>query len=304
MKRFWTVEKAQDAIRAAFFSRSIFSAEGPESVWLRFKEIRQAIGQDQGEIGDRTLSRALGSLVKVGRLRRRREGKASLYSLVLKRPELASALAKAEAGAVEFAGGLGGWGDSTEGWAIFGVSEIVPRRYRQGLRKECLRHQSALRDFLSDIWEEASGALVGPSKKRLEPKIWRKATDALHKLLKMQLEGIEGLAYSARVWKLVETAAPGTLAAYQKALAPSGVSEIPLGEGLALVASKIGGRPVDDIRPEVERELAKLHARGQRLASAINPLWEVLTPKERERAGRRLQAASTMAANLTSVVHG
>ena len=152
--KFWTIEKAQGAVKATFFSRSVLTPGGPEKVWLRFTQIRDAVSASEGKIGDRTLSRALKSLLNSRELNRRQEGRASLYALVIPKSAFVIALAHAEGAAVESAGAIGGWGDGSEGWAVFGVPKDVPHKYRGRLRRECLRHQTSLREVLDDVLSE------------------------------------------------------------------------------------------------------------------------------------------------------
>lgn len=303
MTRLWTLDRAGEAIRAAFFSRSILSPGGPEETWLRFTQIREAISGSEGHIGDRTLSRALRALVGKGQLRRREEGRATFYSLVITRPVQISAFARAEASSIESAGSIGAWGESFEGWAVFGIPEIVPRKFRARLRAECLRHQIVLRKVLDEVLDDYVESILRPARKRVSAKIYQAGEKGILKLLEIQLVGIEGIAYSSRVWQLVEKTVPGTLAAFQKSMLPNVAPEIPIGEGIAMVVSKLGGLPIEDVRPEVDKELARLQKRVENAAAAVRPLWESLTKAEQERAGRRLQAASAMAATLTSVVH-
>jgi hypothetical protein len=303
MTRIWTIERAEGAVKAAFFSRSILTPDGPEHIWLRFTQIREAVTANEGKIGDRTLSRTLKSLLTSGQLKRREEGKAALYGLVIPKPALVKAFARAEGAAVEAAGTVGGWGDGSEGWAVFGVPENVPRKYRGKLRTECLRHQSFLRDILDEILGEYVDSVLQPARRRVSRKTYRAGEKGLDDLLEIQLLGIEGVVYSSRIWQLVEKTVPGTLDAFRKTVLPGVTPEIPVGEGVALVVSKLGGVPIEEVRPEVERELGRVQRRVEAAAAAVRPLWESLTKAEQERASRRLQAASTMAAALTSIVH-
>ena len=301
--KFWTLEKAEGAVKAAFFSRSVLTPGGPEKVWLRFTQIRDAVSAGEGKIGDRTLSRALKSLLNSSQLKKRQEGRASLYGLVIPRSALVNAFARAEGAAVESAGAIGGWGDGSEGWAVFGVPEGVPRKYRGRLKTECLRHQTSLREVLRRCPSEYVNSVLRPARKRLPRKVYKAGEKGILNLLEIQLFGIEGVAYSSRMWQLVEKTVPGTLAAFRKTMLPNISPEIPVGEGIALVLSKLGGVPIEEVRQEVERELGRLQKRAEAAAASVKPLWEALTHAEQERASRRLQAASAMTATLTSVVH-
>jgi len=301
--RYWTVERAQGAVKSAFFSRSILTPGDPEDFWLRFTEIRAAISLTEAKIGDRTLSRALRSLLAVGHLKKKTEGKFSFYGLVIQKPELVKAFARAEGAAIESAGTIGGWGDGTEGWAVFGVPPIVPRRFRSRVRSECLHHQDALREVLEDVWDEWIDGILKPARRRVPKAVYKTGERGILRLLEIQLQGIEGLAYSARLWQLVEQTVPGTLTSFRKSLFPNATSEVPIGEGISLLASKVTGQPIEEVRPEVEKALGLVQKQIQKAANSFKPLWDALTPKEQERAGTRLQAASAITANLTSVVH-
>ena len=303
MSKFWTIERAQGAIKAAFFSRSILTLGDPEEVWLRFTEIQRAVSVSEGRIGDRTLSRALKALQAAGQLRKRAEGRASLYGLIIQPAEMLKSLARAEGSAVESEGAIGGWGDALEGWAVFGIPEVVPRRFQRRIRRECRRHQEEIRDVLYEIWDECLDAVLKPSQRRVSRSVFSAGREGILKIFEIQLLGVEGFASSSRLWRIVENVAPGTLSSFRKSIAGNQTSEIPIGEGIALLLSNIGAGPIEETRPQVEREMKRVQDRLQRAAVAFTPLWEALTPKEQERAGRRLQATSAMTASLTSVVH-
>jgi hypothetical protein len=303
MAKLWTIERAEGAVKAAFFSRSVLTPAEEGDVWLRFTEIRSAVSVGEGPIGDRTLSRALRSLLSSGQLKHRREGRASLYGLVISRTARVQAISRAEAAAIELSGAIGGWGDGSAGWSVFGVPDGVPRKYRAHLRAECLHHQEALRDILYGILDEYIDAVLRPTRSRVPRKVYQRGQKGLAQLLELQLLGIEGVAYTSRIWRIVEKTVPGTLDAVRRVVLPGITPEIPVGEGIALVVSKLGGVPIEEVRRDVEKELARLQNKVEQAAASVKPLWNALTDSEQERAGRRLQAASTMAAALTSVVH-
>jgi Flp pilus assembly CpaF family ATPase len=81
-------------------------------------------------------------------------------------------------------------------------------------------------------------------------------------------------------------------------------SEATLPETISKLVSQIAGRPIEDVSPHVDLELARFEKRLKKADAAFKPLWEVLTRREKERAARRLQAARILTASLTSVVHG
>ncbi|MGH9917407.1 MAG: hypothetical protein ACRD6W_00830 [Nitrososphaerales archaeon] len=270
---------------------------------MRFTDIREAISLTEAKIGDRTLSRALRPLLAAGQLRRRAEGKFSYYGLVVQKADAVRAFARAEGAAIESAGTSGGWGDGAEGWAVFGVPPIVPHRFRSRFKRECLRHQGRLRAVLDEVWDEWIDAVLKPARRRVPKGIYVAGEKGILKLLEIQLQGIEGIAYSSRIWQLVEQTVPGTLASFQKSLFPNAASGVPIGEGISLLVSKVSGQPIEEVRTQVEDGLGLVQKRIQMAANAFKPLWDALTVKEQERAGRRLQSASAMTASLTSVVH-
>jgi hypothetical protein len=303
MSRFWTPERAQAAVKASFFSRGVAVLGEPESLWLRFSEIKRAISAGQGSIGDRSLSRALMTLVEKRQLRRRAEGKYSLYNLVVPLADGAKAMGRAEGAAVESAGEIGGWGDPMTGWATLGIPPALPRRFRKRFQSECLRHQQALREILDGIWEETVDAFVSPTRGRV-PRDKRTAGEkALRNLVGFQAAGVIGLAHSVRFWQIMERAIPGAAQSFQRAMQPGIGTETPLGQRLALFVATAGGKRVEELRPEIDRELSKWETRVTRAVARTDPLWGALTPKERTRAARRLDVATALTANLVSIVH-
>ena len=301
--RYWTIPKAQEAIKSTFFLKEMTSPTEESDGWLRFTQIRALISQTQGKIGDRTLSRALSALVAGGNLRKKTDGKYSLYSLVRKHADEVVAFANAEAAAIQGSGKLGGWGDSREGWSVFGIPESVPRRYRVQFKKECLEHQDKLRRLLEEIWEDAVEAVLGPSKGRVAPKVFRAGEKAIDDLLELQVLGSLILGYGVRFWGIAEGFVPNAPMAFQKGLGLTFAPEASVEERMSVFFSRLAGKPVEEIRPTVDKEFARVEKKLRMAAAATQPLWDSLTPKERERAGRRLQAASAMTASLTSVVH-
>jgi len=301
--RYWTIPKAQEAIKSSFFLKEMTSPGEGSEPWLRFTQIRDIISQAEGAISDRTLSRALSGLVASGNLEKKIEGKYSLYSLVRKRADEVKAFARAEAAAIEGSGTLGGVGDSSEGWAVFGIPEVIPRRYRSDLRKQCLRHREELRSVIDEVWADAMDAILEPSRNRVSHKVFKAGEKGVEDLLKLQVLGSIFLGYGARFWGIAEALVPKAPQAFQRALGLTFSPEATVEERMSVLISRLAGKPVDEIRPVVDKEFTKIGKKIQKAAGATQPLWESLTPKERERAGRRLQAAGAMTAALASVVH-
>ena len=301
--KYWTIAKAQGAVKASFFSRGFLVSKGVGEVWLRFTEIKQIIAATEGPVGDRTLSRALAGLVGQNRLKKKIEGKFSLYSLVIPWPERVRAFARAEAAAVEGAGSIGGMGDSTEGWAVYGIPDIIPKSYRRRFKKECFRHQEVLREVLYDIWEKCFDAILKPVRKRVSRKIFRDGEKALEYVMEFQMVGSSGLGYAARFWGVVEGTIPGAQRAFQLGAGLTFAPEATFPERVSAIVSWTASRPIEEVRSEVNKEFARLQNRIQKAGLSFKVLWDNLTPREKARAERILQAATVMTACLTSVVH-
>jgi hypothetical protein len=301
--RYWTIPKAQAAVRATFFSRGLAPHGEEEEVWLRFSEIQRFIGITESPIGDRTLSRALAGLVETGGLRKKTEGKFSHYALVIQLPERIKAFVQAEAKAIEAAGTVGMRGDRSEGWAVYGVPEILPKKYRARFRKAGLAHRAALRRILKDVWDEAAVAVLRPARGRVSRKVYQEGEKALAILGEFQVLGSMGLGYGARVWGMLEGAVPGSMRAFQRGMGLTTPSEASLPEIISKLVSQIASRPIEDVRPDVDLEFKRFLKRFERAEAAFKPMWGALTPSEKERAVKRLQAARAMTASLTSVVH-
>ncbi len=301
--RYWTIPKAQAAIRATFFSRGLALHGEEEEVWLRFSEIRRVIGTTESPIGDRTLSRALSGLVEAGGLRKKAEGKFSLYALVIQLPERIKAFAQSDAKSIEAAGSVGMRGDSSEGWAVYGVPEALPKKYRARFRKAGLAHQGILRRILEDVWEEATVAVLRPARRRVSRKTYREGERALTVLGEFQVVGSMGLGYGTRVWGVLEGAVPGAMRSFQQGMGLTSLSEASLPEIISKLVSQIASRPIEDVRPQVDLQLKRFLRKIEKADAAFKPIWGALTPREKERAGRRLQAARILTASLTSVVH-
>ncbi len=303
MSRLWSIERAQDAIKAAFFSRLILASSDPENDWLRFGQIRTIISNSEGKIGDRTLSRALKRLLDMGQIRQRREGKYSFYCLVISKPDMTKAFARAESSSLETAGGIGGWGDVTEGWAVFGVPDMIPLKFRNRFRTMCKLHQEDLREALFDLWDECIDSILKSVRNKVSKPVFLAGEKAIIRLLDFQFLGIEGVSNSSRIWQLIENAAPGTLSAFTKSLGLNPSVKTPLEEVIALMTARITSKDVREVRPEVKLELSRFLKEIQSASDALKPIWEVLSPRQKERASRMLGAISQMTASITSVVH-
>lgn len=302
--RYWTIEKAQGAVKAAFFSRWL-SQPGPEAeARLRFTEIKQLISNSDGSIGDRTLSRALSGMAKAGQLRREDgANRRSPYTLIITRADRVSAFAHAEGSAIEGAGKVGGLGDSSEGWAVFGVPDILSRTYRRKFKAACLAHREELGGILDEVWGDCADAVLKPARQRVSKADYRRGEKALGQLAELCAVGALGLGYAVRFWTIVERSAPGSGRIFQQEVGVPAGPEASLTDALSAVLAHFAGRPVDEIQTAVQAEYAKLTEKLEQDGAAVQVLWETLKPREKARAGARLQAAAVLTAALTSVVH-
>lgn len=303
MRKLWSIESAQDAIKAAFFSRLILASSDPKNDWLHFSQIRAIISNSEGKIGDRTLSRALKRLLDMGQIKQRREGKYSFYCLVISKPDMTKAFARAESSSLETAGAIGGWGEATEGWALFGVPETIPLKFRSRFRTMCKLHQKELRETLLDLWDECTDSILKPARNKVPRSVFLAGERALIRLFDYQLLGMEGISNASRIWKLIENAAPGTLSASRKLLGLNPQVKTPLEEVIALTTARIANKDLREVRSEVEMELRRFLKEIQSALDAFKPIWEVLSPRQKERASQMLGAVSQMTASITSVVH-
>ena len=297
--RFWNLERAEGAVKGAFFAQEILAGESAVEPTLHYTEIRGLIKTNERAIGDRTLSKAIASLVAKRQLKKSGIGKGIVYTLDIPREERLRAFAHADTTWISRSAEVGGLGDGERGFAIYGVPEILRERYRRRLRKAALRHQGELRELVEEAWNEAEDCLLKPSRGRIPKKVWIIGERATRRTSRMLLIGTLGQGYASRLWQLLERTIPGALATYQRTLGISFAPETPLHERLTVAISKVAGVGQSEIRPEVDRLLKTL----ARDAERTQPLWEVLTQAEKERAGKQLAAAVAMTASLTSVVH-
>ena len=189
------------------------------------------------------------------------------------------------------------------GWAVFGIPPPLPKRFRSEFKKECLHHQEELRGLVEEVWEEAIEAFVGPAQKRVPRGVFREGKRAVEDVAELMVIGATGLSYSGRFWQLIDRTVPGAAKSFfesmQEGLGPASS----LADRISTFVSKAGGRPLEEIRPEVDREVAKIERRLQKASAKTDALWAVLNPSERNRANRRLQSAIALTASLVSVVH-
>lgn len=295
----WTLERAEGAVKAALFYRETATLHSSEPARLRFSEIREIVGKREGLISDKTLTAALDALVGKGQIKRDRQGSATFYTLGIPDEEKIRSQARMDANAIERAVQLGGYSQVQEGWAVYGVAPGLPKRVGDKLREEALRHQARLRAILDDLWGEALDAILLPSKKRLKGSVHREGRRALQELVRAHAVGSMSIAYGVRFWQVVEGTVPGAAQAFREGLGVTWAPETPLPQRMSAVISKLADIPLEEIQPEMDKMMTRI----PKLGLAVKPLWESLTPREKERAGRRWGLATAMAMNLTSVVH-
>ena len=296
---FWTLERAQGAIKGAFFAREVVSPETAEDPKLHFSEIRGLIGKNERPIGDRTLSRAISALTARGHLKKNGTGRATVYTLDVPRSERLKAFARADATWLEQSAALGGIADIERGYAVYGVPDLFRERYRSRLRREALQYQVKVRELLAEVWDESAASLLKPTRRRIPLKTWREGEKAVYRINRRLVAGGLGQGYSVRFWKAKEGTVPSAVLTFQKALEVNFTAETPIEARIGTVVSKLSGADPGVVQSAVDQELKRM----ARDASRLVPLWDALTPKERARARGRVAAAMALTTGLTSVVH-
>lgn len=297
--KFWTLERAQGAVKAAFFAKEVLSEDSDTEPELRFSELQAFILANERPIGDRTLSRALSALIAKGHLRKIGARRSTVYRLESPREERVKAIARSDSSWLERSAQIGGIGDGERGFAFYGIPDVLREQYRPRLQRAALRHQTAIREILFDAWGECINAIVKPTRTRLPKAVWVKGRRAVERNTKLLIVGGLGEGAASRLWQTLEGTVPGALQTYQRTLGLSFGPETPMNDRLAIAFAKITGVQRGDIQPHIDRALKRALADGER----SQPLWEALTPRERERAGTRAAAAMAMTTFLTSVVH-
>jgi DNA-binding HxlR family transcriptional regulator len=298
-RKFWTLERAQGAIKAAFFAKEVLTQGSDAEPELRFSELQAFIGANERPIGDRTLSRAISALVGKGRLRKVGTRKSTVYRLESPREERVRAIARSDSSWLERSSQIGGIGDAERGFAFYGVPDVLREEYRPRLQRAALKHQAAIREILFDAWGDCIDAIVKPTRTRLPRAVWVSGRRAVERNTKLLIVGGLGEGIASRLWQTLEGTVPGALQTYQRTLGLSFGPETPMNDRLAIAFAKITGIQRGEIQPQIDRALKRAQADGER----SQPLWEALTPRERERAANRAAAALAMTTSLTSVIH-
>lgn len=185
------------------------------------------------------------------------------------------------------------------GYAVYGVPEILLPKYRNRLRKEAIRHQSRMRAILGEVWDDCADSLLRPARGRIPRKVWSAGQAAILRFHRVLVIGTLAQSYAARTWQALEETIPGALGTFQKSLGVTFAPETPVQELIAVIVSKVSGVDRQEVQPYTDRMLKRITKDWER----TRPLWNALTPAERERAERRMAAAVAISATLTSVVH-
>ncbi len=298
-RRTWTVPRLQNAIKAAFFGRSVESATSEEEISLRYSDLKSAVSASEGPVADRTLSRALADLVSRGHLQREPRGREVLYRLSIPRVEKLAAFAKSDADAIRFAAQVGGIADLSEGWAYYGIPEFLHERLRGRLRRAGLAHRKAIGEVVDQVVDETLRSVVRRGRGRLSRETLWKVEDGLYATLEPEAIGWLALARGQIVWSNIETLIPGALAAWRRAIGVEGI--IPKGpptiDSQAQFWSRVLQVPAVEIRKVLERELKRI----ERYRPVLDQFFAVLSPEERGLVARDLNGLIVLIANLTAV---
>lgn len=298
----WTLQRAQGAIEAAFLFRESLEPAAPDGfrlAQLRFTEIRDIINSRERKIGDRTLARAIDNLLKRGELIRETEGKTILYSLAYPEAGWIRAYARMDSASIERSGELGGVYNVTEGWAVYGIPGHLSREADKMLVGEVRRHKKELDHIVVIEWDKFVDSILTPAKKRLSSEVVDRGRDALSSLTTVNIREALDLAFAIRLWKAIEMGIP-TPGSGSKGVMYDWIASSPFSERIPIAFAKIGGAVATK---KDQAELEKRLDRARRLGLAIKPLWDVLTPKEQEKASEGWLCATTMTARMTSVIH-
>ncbi len=177
----WSVSEAKSGIITALVLRA--DEVGSEKVSMRFKDLREALdGMERAkQIAPKTLSKALKELVVRGRIAKSKSGREAWYSLEkLPRQELIPIITETDRAAILSASNLGAIGDLEQGWAFYGIPDLLRRRLRSLLRKEAEAYRDRIgqllekevRRFIRSLLDKARGRLKASEFRDAERAIW------------------------------------------------------------------------------------------------------------------------------------
>ncbi len=177
----WSVSEAQSGIITALVLRA--DEVGSEKVSMRFKDLREALdGMERAkQIAPKTLSKALKELAVRGRIAKNKSGREAWYSLEkLPRQELIPIITETDRAAILSAANLGAIGDLEQGWAFYGIPDLLRRRLRSLLREEAKAYRDRIvqllerevRRFIRSLLEKARGRVTATELRDAERAIW------------------------------------------------------------------------------------------------------------------------------------
>jgi hypothetical protein len=306
----WTVERLQGAVKAAFFAKGLElqrAAAGValpdvalEGIALRYTELKQTIQALEGPVADRTLSHALSGLVLNGHLRREERGRAVYYTLTIPASDHVTAFAKSDASAIENAAELGGLTDLTDGWAYYGLPEILKERLGPSLRRAAHAYRKELLACLDRWTREVVHGAIAQARGRLPRRELRAVEEALHHTIQLQSTGWLTLTRGQLLWSNLETVIPGALRTWQRVLGLPDQSEWDgewTEEHIGGVARGLGVPP-ERLRGIVQRETRRM----EKARPSLERFFELLGPEASERVGREIREMIVLVGNLTAVV--
>lgn len=157
----WSIPDVENAIKAAFFSRA---TEGhvPES--MRYTDIRAVIRSSR-PISDRTLAKALKSLVDQGELRRLEDGSYK-RSVTWERKDRMDVIMAADKLSIAAGASVGIVGDQAAGWTFYGVPFGKPKQLRPRLHHAAIRFQEDVDEILRSEAERIVRETLSKARKR------------------------------------------------------------------------------------------------------------------------------------------
>jgi hypothetical protein len=212
----WTLEGAANAIRASFFSKL---HEGVAHESLRYADIRACIRETR-HISDRTLSRALDSLVAAGKLHKREDG---AYEPVFdfERKDAMELMLAADRMSIDAGASVGLVGSQDQGWTVYGIPQGKPRELRPKIRAAVEHFQGALDDILRTEAEDVVKRTLSKARSR---GLTRRDAKSIERVLMQVFDFWETLRFehlSSFAWVFImERLAPGFLPQFLQRLFP------------------------------------------------------------------------------------
>lgn len=291
----WTIEKAENAVKASFFVRTLSPLREPPK--LAYKDIMDAISETGNPIGDTTLSRALKSLVAKEELTKEGQRKDIRYSLKERpRTDIIAVAASADRMAIDRAAqNVGAVADATEGWAFYGVPAGVKQRLRPRLRREAWVFGDRVDRILDGEIARFKSRLLRRGRGRLSERELREAARGLDHAFKT-VHDFRLLSWT-NAWteSYLERVAPGAMgritASWEKRTSPNLRSQL-------RELARLAGAPEDRLEEIVTKALAE----EERHSTASRKLFSKLPARERERAAREFADLVMLSASWCAVV--